>query len=176
MDESHLTGESDAVPKAVDDEVLSGSFCTAGTGIMRATRVGAASHINQLSVIAKAYKVVKTPTQVKIDITVEVAVLIMLVFVPMIFVTGFYLDNEFLEIVRNAVVFTTSLVPQGLVLVAILSLTIGAVRISRQRTLIQRVNAVESPGECHGALLRQDGYADAEQAGGARSHRERGDG
>ena len=144
MDESHLTGESDAVHKAVDDEVLSGSFCTAGTGIMRATRVGAASHINQLSVIAKAYKVVKTPTQVKIDITVEVAVLIMLVFVPMIFVTGFYLDNEFLEIVRNAVVFTTSLVPQGLVLVAILSLTIGAVRISRQRTLIQRVNAVES--------------------------------
>ena len=144
LDESHLTGESDAVSKAADDKVLSGSFCVAGSGIMRATHVGAASHINQLSVIAKQYKVVKTPTQIKIDITVEVTVLIMLVFVPMIFVAGFYLDNEFLEIVRNAVVFTTSLVPQGLVLVAILSLTIGAVKISRQQTLIQRVNAVES--------------------------------
>ena len=87
---------------------------------------------------------VKTPTQIKIDITVEVTVLIMLVFVPMIFVTGFFLDKAFLEIVRNAVVFTTSLVPQGLVLVAILSLTIGAVKISMQQTLIQRVNAVES--------------------------------
>ena len=111
---------------------------------MLATRVGADSHINRLSVIAKQYKLVKTPTQIKIDITVEIAVLIMLVFVPMIFVAGFYLDNEFLEIVRNAVVFTTSLVPQGLVLVAILSLTIGAVKISMQQTLIQRVNAVES--------------------------------
>ncbi len=144
LDESHLTGESDAVSKSADDKVLSGSFCVAGSGIMRATQVGAASHINQLSVIAKQYKVVKTPTQIKIDITVEVTVLIMLVFVPMIFIAGFYLDNEFLEIVRNAVVFTTSLVPQGLVLVAILSLTIGAVKISRQQTLIQRVNAVES--------------------------------
>ena len=138
MDESHLTGESDAVGKSTDDDVFSGSFCIAGAGVMRATRVGADSHINRLSVIAKQYKVVKTPTQIKIDITVEVTVLIMLIFVPMIFVTGFHLNNEFLEIVRNAVVFTTSLVPQGLVLVAILSLTIGAVKISRQQTLIQR--------------------------------------
>lgn len=144
MDESHLTGESDAVGKALDDAVLSGSFCIAGAGVMRATKVGADSHINRLSVIAKQYKLVKTPTQIKIDITVEVAVVIMAIFVPLIFITGFSLGNEFLEIVRNAVVFTTSLVPQGLVLVAILSLTIGAVKISRQQTLIQRVNAVES--------------------------------
>ena len=144
MDESQLTGESDAVGKAPGDEVFSGSFCIAGAGVMRATKVGAESHINRLSVIAKQYKLVKTPTQIKIDITVEVAVVIMAVFVPLIFITGFSVGNEFLEIVRNAVVFTTSLVPQGLVLVAILSLTIGAVKISRQQTLIQRVNAVES--------------------------------
>ena len=81
---------------------------------MRATKVGAESHINRLSVIAKQYRLVKTPTQIKIDITVEVAVVIMAIFVPLIFVTGFYVGNEFLEIVRNAVVFTTSLVPQGI--------------------------------------------------------------
>ncbi len=144
MDESHLTGESDAVSKAPEDAVLSGSFCIAGAGVMRATKVGADSHINRLSVIAKQYKLVKTPTQIKIDITVEVAVVIMAIFVPLIFITGFSGGEEFLQIVRNAVVFTTSLVPQGLVLVAILSLTIGAVKISRQQTLIQRVNAVES--------------------------------
>lgn len=144
MDESLLTGESDAIFKEPGAEVYSGSFCTAGTGIMRATRVGAESNINKLSTIAKEYKNTKTPTQVKIDITVEITVLIMFVFVPMIFITGFFLGYDFLEIVRNAVVFTTSLVPQGLVLVAILSLTIGAIKISMQETLVQRVNAVES--------------------------------
>ncbi|MCY4147630.1 MAG: HAD-IC family P-type ATPase [Chloroflexi bacterium] len=144
LDESQLTGESDAVAKAPDDRVFSGSFCTAGTGIMRATQVGTDSQVNRLSAIAKQYKLVKTPTQIKIDIAVEIAVLLMMVFVPMIFVAGRLVEGELLYIVRDAVVFTTSLVPQGLVLVAILSLTIGAVKISMQQTLIQRVNAVES--------------------------------
>ena len=111
---------------------------------MRATAVGAESTINKLAAIAKQYKLVKTPTQVKIDIIVELTVLIMFVFVPLIFVAGYLVDAVFLQIARDAVVFTTSLVPQGLVLVAILSLTIGAVKISRQQTLVQRVNAVES--------------------------------
>lgn len=144
MDESLLTGESDPIYKHPDDEVFSGSFCIAGTGVMKATRVGAESNVNKLSTIAKQYKNTKTPTQIKIDITVELTVLIMFVFVPMIFISGFLDSSGILHIVRNAVVFVTSLVPQGLVLVAILSLTIGAIRISMQKTLIQRVNAVES--------------------------------
>ncbi len=41
-------------------------------------------------------------------------------------------------------VFISSIVPQGLVLTATLSLTIGAISITRFQTLIQRVNAVES--------------------------------
>jgi cation-transporting ATPase E len=146
MDESLLTGESDAVFKEAGAEVFSGSFCVAGSGTMRATRVGAESNINQLTTLAKQYKRSKTPTQVIIDIIVEVTVVIMFVLVPMIFVASFITATAPINALRNAVVFVTSLVPQGLVLVAILSLTIGAIKISRHRTLIQRVNAVESLG------------------------------
>ena len=38
-----LTGESDPVEKAMGDQVLSGSFVAAGSGLYRATRVGADS-------------------------------------------------------------------------------------------------------------------------------------
>ncbi len=144
MDESHLTGESDAVLKEPGNEVFSGSYCVAGAGVMVATAVGRHSTINRLSSIAKAYKNVQTPTQQKIAALVEISVVAMLIFGPMLFIQGLVNRLEFLEIIKNAVVFVTSLVPQGLVLVAILSLTIGAVRISRHQTLIQRVNAVES--------------------------------
>ncbi len=148
MDESLLTGESDAIFKQPGDEVFSGSFCIAGAGIMRATRVGKDSNINKLSEIARAYKRIRTPTQVKIDILVELAIVVMLVCVPMLFMTAYLQNLELLQAMRNAVVFVTSLVPQGLVLVAILSLTIGAIRISRHQTLIQKVNAVESLANC----------------------------
>ena len=147
MDESQLTGESDAVLKEAGDSVTSGSFCIAGTGVMVATQVGKHSAINQLTVIAKAYKRVLTPTQLKLEAIVQVSVVIMLICVPMIFVKGYHDTGSLvptLDTFRNAVVFTTSLVPQGLVLTAVLSLTIGALSISRHQTLVQRVNAVES--------------------------------
>ncbi|MEO1286361.1 MAG: HAD-IC family P-type ATPase, partial [Chloroflexota bacterium] len=147
MDEALLTGESDAVLKEKDSEIYSGSFCVAGTGLMRATRVGANSNINQLTETAKEYKSVRTPTQKRLDIVVEICVLAMLIIVPLIFVNNLLSTSPplpFLATVRNAVVVVTTLVPQGLVLTAILALSIGAIKISRRDTLVQKVNAVES--------------------------------
>jgi cation-transporting ATPase E len=144
IDESQLTGESDAVLKDVDLPVYSGSFCIAGSGVMIATEVGKNSTINKLSTIAKTYKNVRTPTQQRISAMVQITVVAMLIGGPMLLLQGFLRGESSLDVVRSLVVFVSSIVPQGLVLVAILSLTIGAVTISRYQTLIQRVNAVES--------------------------------
>lgn len=144
MDESQLTGESDAVFKDEGDEVFSGSFCIAGAGLMVATRVGRESTINQLSTIAKTYKNVHTPTQQRINALVAITLIGMLIIGPMLFLYSLRMGEPLLQIVRNEVVFVTSIVPQGLVLTAILSLTLGAISISRHQTLVQRVNAVES--------------------------------
>jgi cation-transporting P-type ATPase E len=144
MDESLLTGESDPVEKEVGDPVCSGSFCIAGTGLIVATQVGAAATVNKLSKIAKAYRNVKTPTQLKVDTFVELAVAGMLIFGPMVVVAGYVQELPTLDTVRNALVLVTSFVPQGLVLVTTLSLTLGAITISRHQTLVQRINAVES--------------------------------
>lgn len=147
MDESLLTGESDSVFKYEHDEILSGSFCVAGTGLYRAIRVGRYTNINRITDTAKEYKQNRTPTQQRIDIVVELSVVLMFIFVPLLFISDLFVSippEAPLQAVRNAVVFVTTLVPQGLVLTAIVSLTIGAVKISQQQTLIQRVNAVES--------------------------------
>lgn len=146
IDESQLTGESDAVLKDTDDPVHSGSFCVAGSGIMVATTVGKASTINRLSDVAKQYKRVLTPTQERLNLIVQLSVVLMIICTPMIFIAGYLQHNTVvdLRVFRDAVVFVASIVPQGLVLTAILSLTIGAVSISRKQTLVQRVNAVES--------------------------------
>jgi cation-transporting ATPase E len=144
IDESQLTGESDAVFKEIDSPVYSGSFCIAGSGQMVATQVGRNSTINKLSSVAKAYKNVRTPTQQRISSLVEITVIIMLIVGPMLLIAGYLHGQTWLEIIKNEVVFVSSIVPQGLVLVAILSLTLGAISISRFKTLVQRVNAVES--------------------------------
>lgn len=146
MDESQLTGESDAVMKEVGDPVYSGSFCIAGSGTMVATTVGKESTINRISSTAKAYRRVLTPTQQRLSLIVQLSVVIMLVCTPMIFISSYLKQGSVINLntFRDAVVFVASIVPQGLVLTAILSLTIGALSISRHQTLVQRVNAVES--------------------------------
>lgn len=146
VDESQLTGESDAVLKDEGDKVSSGSYCIAGSGVMIATAVGVNSTINKLQDVAKEYKRVLTPTQRRIALIVQLSVVLMLVMTPMIFAAGFLTHNRVIELetFRSAVVFVASLVPQGLVLTATLALTIGAINISMKQTLVQRVNAVES--------------------------------
>lgn len=144
VNEALLTGESDAVLKEAGAKLYSGSFVLAGAGVMRATAVGAENTINKLSATAKAYRATLTPTQRHIALLVQIAVFIMLIFAPMTVISGFVVHLPTIEIVRNAVVLVTSMVPQGLVLVTTISLSIGAVTISRQRTLVQRINAVES--------------------------------
>jgi cation-transporting ATPase E len=144
MDESHLTGESDSVLKDVGSNVFSGSFCIAGTGLMQVTQVGEHSTINRLARTAKIYKNPLTPTQRRVMTIVEIAIILMVLLTPMLWLSDSIAGLTLLAKVKNAVVFVTSLVPYGLVLIVIISLSIGAISITRHKTLIRRVNAVES--------------------------------
>ncbi|HJM99333.1 MAG TPA: cation-transporting P-type ATPase, partial [Acidimicrobiales bacterium] len=58
IDESLLTGESDPISKSIGDEVLSGSFVNAGSGVFQATRVGGDSYANALAMEAKRFSLV----------------------------------------------------------------------------------------------------------------------
>ncbi len=144
IDEAQITGESDAIHKAADDQVFSGAFCVAGSGVMIATRVGADSTINKVSSIARIYTNVMTPTQKQIATIVEFALVILMILGPIVFVSGYLTQSPFLQTVRNTIVFTTSLVAQGLIVSIMLSFTVGAIKMTRHKTLIQRINAVES--------------------------------
>ena len=144
VDESLITGESDPISKQVGDSLTSGSFITAGRGVMRAEKIGAESFANQLSHTAKGFQLNLTPIQQKINAIVTLSVVGMAVFGSMLLVAGFTERILFRDTVRNVVVLVTTFVPQGLVLATTLALSFSAIRISRQRTLVQRINAVES--------------------------------
>jgi cation-transporting ATPase E len=144
VDESLITGESDPISKQVGDTLTSGSFITAGRAIMRAEKIGAESFANKLSRTAKGFKLIPTPIQQKINAIVTISVVGMAVFGPLLLIAGVTERIPFRDTVRNVVVLVTTFVPQGLVLATTLALSFGAIRISRHRTLVQRINAVES--------------------------------
>src|SRR5258707_5079053 len=76
VDESLLTGESDLIPKAHGDNVLSGSFCVTGTAQYEATQVGAASFANKLTANARQFRVAETPLQREISLIIRLLMLL----------------------------------------------------------------------------------------------------
>ncbi len=146
VDESLISGEADLVPKGRGDTLTSGSFVAAGRGLVRAERIGAASFVNRLGETAAGYKRSLTPVQRSLDAIVEISVLLMAIFGPLVFIQGYVGGVSLPDMLRNAVVIVTTFVPQGLVLATTLALSYGAIRIGMRRTLVQRINAVESMG------------------------------
>lgn len=144
MDESLLTGESDPVPKQVGDVVLSGSFCLAGSCIYRADKIGNESYAAKISQSSRVYKPTFTPLQTKIDTIVRIFMLALVVASFLHIASSLNASRSVVDTVRYASVIINSFVPAGLVLSISVAFAMGAVEISRKRTLIQKINAVDS--------------------------------
>ncbi len=143
VDESLLTGESEAQVRTAGQDLLSGSHCVAGGGLMLARDVGAASYANQLTTRARRGSTDATPLQR------QIAFCIRLVMVLVVLMAGAIVAQAALEglptvrVVQIAAVLS-GLVPYGLFFLIVLAYTAGAVASSRRGALVQRVNAVDS--------------------------------
>jgi cation-transporting P-type ATPase E len=144
IDEALLTGESDPVRRQSGDTLLSGSFCVAGEGSYRADRVGPSAFAQSTAAQARSYHVTASPLTRTINLLIQIltytAVALCLVYV-LLDLLGRTTEGE---LIQNMAATITSMVPQGLVLTATLSFTLGAVRMSTKGAIVQRLNAVET--------------------------------
>ncbi len=157
VDESLLTGESDAVVHQTGDEVLSGSVCVSGSGLMRVTRVGLESYANQLTAQAQSMHAERTPLQRAVErliATTTAAVVIVSAVVAA--ATRFGTGQTSADVVEAAAVLV-ALVPQGLAIMITVTYATAALRISRAGALVQRINSVESISRVNTLVLDKTG-------------------
>ncbi|OAI47229.1 hypothetical protein AYO44_09935 [Planctomycetaceae bacterium SCGC AG-212-F19] len=144
VDESLLTGESDPVPRKTGDRVLSGSFAVAGEGVYRADQVGSAALANQTAILARQYRHLASPLQLVINWLIRVLTAAAVALCILYVVLYFHRSFAARDLVAMIAATVTSMVPQGLVLMTTLALSLGAVRLSRRGAVVQRLPAVES--------------------------------
>ena len=143
VNESFLSGESEPIAKHDGDELLSGSYCLAGSAAYEATRVGEASYANRITVGARTPRRALTPLQRQVDLVVRVLLFVAVSFGIILVASAIIEKQPPVEIVRLAVV-VLGLVPNGLFVAIAAAYAMGAVRMAGKGALVQQTNAVES--------------------------------
>ena len=152
IDESMLTGESDAVDKSHGDEALSGSVVVAGEGDAQVTRVGADSYANKFADEAKRFSMVSSELRTSIDRVLTwvgwgIGPIGLLVLNAQMMVAGGWVQawesGSWVQAVVNTIASLTAMIPLGLVLVTSIAFAVGAAKLAGRQVLVNELPAVE---------------------------------
>ncbi|WP_137843174.1 HAD-IC family P-type ATPase [Microbacterium sp. 2FI] len=152
IDESMLTGESDAVDKKPGDEALSGSIVVSGDGAARAIRVGADSYANKFAGEAKRFSLVASEVRGSVNRVLKwmswiIGPVGLLVLNAQMMVAGGWAEavanGGWVQAVVNTIAALTAMIPLGLVLMTSITFAVGAARLAAKQVLVNELPAVE---------------------------------
>lgn len=143
VDESLLTGESDPIDKAVDDEVRSGSYVVTGSGRYRATRVGAESYANSLAGEARRFSLVNSELRRGINLILRVLILVIPPASLLLLLALLDAEDTWQLALQGTVAAAVAMVPDGLVLLTSLAFMAGVITLTRRRALAKELATVE---------------------------------
>ena len=144
--ESLLTGEPDGVDKHPGDRVLSGSFVLSGKAWVRLTNVGNQSFAARLAIEAK-----KSPRAAKSEMMRSLDRLIQVLGFALIPVglVLFYQEYQVLQLglqksAEATVAAVVGMIPEGLYLLTSVALAVSALKLTRQKVLVQDMGCIET--------------------------------
>jgi cation-transporting ATPase E len=144
LDESLLTGEADAVDKAVGDEVLSGSFVVAGSGLVRATKVGQASYASQIVAEASKFSLTRSELRYSIMRFIRIVSYFLIPVGALLFWSQWQAnDGDLKKSIAGTVPGVITMVPEGLVLLTSVAMAVSVIRLAQRKALVQDMPAVE---------------------------------
>ena len=143
IDESLLTGESDAIVKESGDQLLSGSFVNAGSGTYQAKRIGADSYANSLAMEAKRFELVDSELRKGINAILRVLMFLIPPAGALLLISLFDAEDRWQDALQGSVAAAVAMVPDGLVLLTSLSFVAGVVTIAKRKALAKELATVE---------------------------------
>lgn len=145
VNESLLTGESDNLPKSEGDELFSGSFVTSGEACCQIIHVGKDNYASQITSEAKEFKRHNSELRNSLNAILKVISIIIVPLGALLFYKQFYMvGNSFRDSVVSMVAGVLGMIPEGLVLLTSVALTLGALVLANRKTLVQELYCIET--------------------------------
>ena len=144
VDEAIITGESDAIIKKIKDKVISGSVVTSGTGYAKVIAINRDTYANSLIKEASRDKDDSSYLMKQINNILKVVTFLIVPVGVALFITQFFMSGQtYTESVLSSVAGIIGMIPDGLVLLTSISLTVGVIKMAKKKVIIQRLSGIE---------------------------------
>lgn len=144
VDESIITGESDAIIKRKGDKIISGSMVTSGSGYAKVISVGRNNYASTLIKEATSIKDNSSYLQNVINKILKIVTIIIIPVGVLLFVSQyFYSRQTYSEAVLSTVAGIIGMIPEGLVLLTSIALTAGVVKMAKKNVIIEKLHGIE---------------------------------
>lgn len=144
VNESLITGESEAVKKKVGDILYAGSYITAGKCVARVEKVGVDCYSSKLAQKAKTFKAPKS------DLVKALRTIIASIGVIIIPLAYFTFKNnwvatgkDIIETINKTAASVIGMIPAGMFLLTSVALAAGVIKLAKKRTLVQDLYGIE---------------------------------
>jgi len=146
VNESLLTGESDEITKDCNAELMSGSFVVSGKCYARLTKVGKDSYISKLTLQAKASNTKEQSEIIRsLNKIVKLAGIAIIPIGIILFIQQFFIGGETLKASVQAMVASViGMIPEGLFLLASVTLALSAMRLAKNKVLLHDMKSIET--------------------------------
>ncbi|WP_341840738.1 cation-translocating P-type ATPase [Chitinophaga caseinilytica] len=157
-DESALTGESLPVEKSPAElpedtplaertnMVYKGTFIRNGNAHVLCTATGMKTELGQIAHMVAGAQKSATPLEKKLESFSKRLIGITVVIVVLIFGAGVLNQVPILEMLKTSIALAVAAIPEGLPVVATLSLARGMISMARQNVIVKKLSAVETLG------------------------------
>jgi len=157
-DESTLTGESLAVDKQVapvaaqtpmSDRIsmaYKGTAVAHGTAEAVVTATGLATELGRISALVEAAEQDRSPLEKQLERLSHQLIWVTLILAGLITAAGIATGIDLLLMAQAGIALAVAAIPEGLPIVATLTLARGMLRMARKNALVERLSAVETLG------------------------------
>lgn len=144
VNESMLTGESQAIKKSVGDVLYAGSFIISGGCIAQVDKVGKDCYIQTVAKEAKKFKSPQSNLFKDINSLIKyIGIGIIPVGALMLLNNYFAYGRDFSLAVAKTCGSITGMVPAGMFLLITIALSLGVIKLGKKKTLVQDIYSIE---------------------------------
>ena len=143
VNESLLTGESNAIEKTTNDHILSGSFIISGECYAKVDKVGKNNYIEQMAQKAKEFKAPASNLFKDLNRLIKYIGIALVPIGILTFLKEHSLGSSIQTQITNTSGALTSMIPAGMFLLITIALAVGVVKLSKKNTLVRDLYSIE---------------------------------